>query len=216
MSVYRAGGKRLLDFLVALTGLLLTGWLIAVCWLAARCSTGASGFFRQQRVGRAGRLIQVVKLRTMRPSASTATTVTARDDPRITRVGGWLRRRRLDELPQLWNVLRGDMSLVGPRPDVPGFADRLQGEARAILALRPGITGPATLAFREEEELLARQPDPERYNSEVIWPAKVALNLRYAAEHDLGSDLGFVLATFLPALRRRLAPAFQPPAPPLP
>jgi len=200
--------KRGLDFVVAALGLLLFGWLILLCAALARLSTGASGFFRQQRVGRQGRLFWIVKLRTMRPSSGPQTTATAQNDPRITRLGAFFRRYKLDELPQLWNVLRGEMSLVGPRPDVPGFADQLQGPARAILDLRPGITGPAALAFRHEEALLAAAEDPERLNSEVLFPAKIDLNLRYLHDYTLRRDIVYILATFLPALRARVAPPF--------
>jgi len=212
MTPTQARLKRGFDFLMALAGLLVLWWLILLAWLAARLSSGNSGFFRQQRVGRGGNLFQIVKLRTMRPSDPGATTATARSDPRITRTGGWLRRLKLDELPQLWNVLVGDMSLVGPRPDVPGFADRLSGEDRALLALRPGITGPATLAFKNEEELLDGVDDPERYNSEVIYPAKVEMNLRYLRGYNFRQDLVLILATFLPGLRMQVAPPFTPPS----
>jgi lipopolysaccharide/colanic/teichoic acid biosynthesis glycosyltransferase len=110
-----------------------------------------------------------------------------------------LRRLKLDELPQLFNVLKGEMSFVGPRPDVPGYADRQQGEAAQILQLRPGITGPATLAFRNEEELLAQAKDPQRFNDEVIFPEKVRLNLEYLKNMSLLGDIGCILKTILPA-----------------
>lgn len=181
--------KRALDLSVAFVGLLLAGWIVLLGWLAARIDTGESGFFRQPRIGRDGRPFGVLKLRTMRPVAGLDSTVTAAGDPRITRLGAWLRRTKLDELPQLWNVLVGDMSLVGPRPDVPGFADELVGEDRIVLSVRPGITGPATLAFRDEEALLAAQDDPERYNRETIWPEKVRINRAYVERWRLRDDL---------------------------
>ena len=112
----------------------------------------------------------------MRAVEGVDTTVTTTHDVRITRSGAWLRRLKIDELPQLVNVMRGEMSLVGPRPDVPGFADRLEGPDRVVLTVRPGITGPAALAYRHEEEILAGVADPERYNREVIWPDKVRIN----------------------------------------
>jgi lipopolysaccharide/colanic/teichoic acid biosynthesis glycosyltransferase len=205
----RALLKRTLDLAVALVGLLLLWPLILVGWVAAKLSSGGGGFFRQPRVGRDGRTFRILKLQTMRPQSKAGSPVTAGDDPRITPTGRWLRKLKLDELPQLWNVLTGDMSLVGPRPDVPGFADRLEGEERRLLALRPGITGPATLVFKEEEELLAGHADPERYNREVIWPTKVALNLVYLDHYHLRLDLLYILATVLPPLRRRVAPAFR-------
>lgn len=125
------------------------------------------------------------------------TTVTTTGDIRITQLGAKLRRWKLDELPQLWNVLKGDMSFVGPRPDVPGFMDRLQGEDRAILTLRPGITGPATLKYRNEEEILSKVPDPETYNSEVIWPDKVKINLQYLHNWSLIGDLRYIKQTVI-------------------
>lgn len=165
-----------------------------LAWIAASVDTRSNGLFTQQRVGRGGELFTLYKIRTMRPVTIT-TNVTTRNDPRITPLGRWLRRLKLDELPQLVNVLVGDMSFVGPRPDVPGFADRLTGEARLTLTLRPGITGPATLAYRNEEELLAAQDDPERYNREVIWVDKVRMNLEYARNHTLARDLVYLLRT---------------------
>ena len=209
MTPAQAKWKRCFDGVAAFFGLLIFSWLILLAWLAARLSSGASGFFTQQRVGRNGRLFLIVKLRTMCPSRPGATTTTASSDPRITKTGAWLRRLKLDELPQLWNVLVGDMSLVGPRPDVPGFADCLQGEARDLLQLRPGITGPATLAFKQAEALLDGVDDPERYNSEVIYPAKVGLNLSYLRNYSFRLDLLMILATFLPGLRARIAPPFS-------
>lgn len=188
--------KRALDLAVALSGLVLGGWLLVLGWCAARLSTGESGFFRQARVGRHGRLFRVLKLRTMRSVPGGATTVTTATDPRITRVGAVLRRTKLDELPQLWNVLVGDMSLVGPRPDVPGFADRLEGEDRIVLSVRPGITGPATLNYTNEEALLAAQEDPERYNRETIWPDKVRINRAYVEQWRLRDDLVYLWRTF--------------------
>jgi len=193
-----AGGltlKRLFDLLVGIVGLTLTFWLIAAAWLAATLDTRANGFFVQDRVGREGRLFRVIKLRTMRSNPSIDTTVTTATDARITLVGRILRRTKLDELPQLINVVKGDMSLVGPRPDVPGFADLLEGEDRLVLCIRPGITGPATLRYRNEELLLAEQADPERYNREVIYPDKVRINREYVENWSFGRDLYYMWRT---------------------
>lgn len=187
--------KRSFDVLGAAGGLLLTFWLIALAWLLATLDTRQNGFFIQERVGQHGRRFRVVKIRTMRPAAGVTTTVTTGRDPRITPVGRFLRRTKIDELPQLFNVLLGQMSFVGPRPDVPGFADRLEGEERAMLSLKPGITGPATLAYRDEEELLTEQADPERYNREVIWPDKVRLNLEYIRRWSLLGDIRYIWQT---------------------
>lgn len=187
---------------------MLFGWLILLAAFCAWLSTGGSGFFRQERVGQHGVSFRILKLRTMRVANGRQTTATASHDPRITRVGAILRKTKVDELPQFWNVLWGDMSVVGPRPDVPGFADQLQGKDRDILQLRPGITGLASLVFRHEEDLLAQADNPEAFNSEVIYPAKVRLNLRYLHDYTLRRDIMYILATFVPSLRARVAPAF--------
>jgi len=187
--------KRLFDFMGALVGLLLLWWLILIAFILASIDTRQSGFFTQQRVGKDGKLFRVIKIRTMRDLPHIDTTVTQESDPRITRLGRFWRKTKIDELPQLINVLLGQMSFVGPRPDVPGFADQLEGEDRIILTIRPGITGPATLKFRDEEKLLAQQDDPEAYNREVIWPEKVRLNREYIENYSLWRDLQYIWQT---------------------
>ncbi|SFU33252.1 sugar transferase [Halomonas korlensis] len=187
--------KRVLDFTLAAIGLLLAWWIIALAWLAATLNTGRNGFFTQRRIGRGGKPFTLVKIRTMRDSPGLHTTVTRANDPRITRVGRLLRRTKIDELPQLWNVLIGDMSFVGPRPDVTGFADNLVGEERLLLRVRPGITGPATLKYRDEEELLEKTADPETFNRHVIWPDKVRINLHYVHQWSLTEDLKHIWHT---------------------
>lgn len=189
--------KRAFDITLAAIGLLAAAPFIALGWLAAAIETRRNGFFTQERVGRHGRIFRIVKLRTMRDDACALGTVTAADDPRITRTGAVLRRTKVDELPQLWNVLVGDMSFVGPRPDVPGYADRLEGEDRIILSVRPGITGPATVKYRNEEELLSRQPDAQRYNREVIWPDKVRINKEYVRTRSFRNDLKYLFRTVI-------------------
>jgi lipopolysaccharide/colanic/teichoic acid biosynthesis glycosyltransferase len=193
--------KRSFDLAATVAGLILFGWAIALlAWLAAR-STGGSGLFRQERVGQDGRPFEILKLRTMRAgpgetteTAAPETTVTTASDPRITRFGAVLRRTKLDELPQLVNVLRGDMSLVGPRPDVAEYLpDGAQGQI--VLSVRPGITGPATLVFRDEEELLARQLDPEHYTRVVLVPAKGRINEHYVRTWRLRHDIRYLLLT---------------------
>jgi lipopolysaccharide/colanic/teichoic acid biosynthesis glycosyltransferase len=192
--------KRAFDLVLALLLLtLLLPVILLAAWAAAR-DTGASGFFKQERIGRDGRPFRVVKIRTMRPVAGT--TVTTLGDSRITPLGHLLRRSKLDELPQLFNVLAGQMSFVGPRPDVPGFADALGEEGRVILAVRPGITGPATLKYRDEETLLAGVEDPERYNREVIYPDKVRLNREYVLTWSFDKDLIYLWRTAFPVRHR--------------
>ena len=195
LSFLQAFQKRTFDLFLAALGLLVAWWLILLAWLAASIDTRSNGFFVQKRVGRNGKIFRVVKIKTMRPVAAFDTTVTRRGDPRITPLGAFFRRTKIDELPQLWNVFLGDMSFVGPRPDVPGFADTLEGEERAMLSIRPGITGPATLKYRNEEELLAAQEDPEAYNREVIWPNKVQINLDYIRNWSLARDIKYILDT---------------------
>ena len=195
MSPAQAALKRALDASVAFVGLAVLWPVIAGATFLARRDTGASGLFRQQRIGRNGKPFIILKIRTMRAISGTAVTTSA--DQRITRLGALLRRWKIDELPQLWNVLKGDMSLVGPRPDVAGYADRLIGDDRVVLRLRPGITGPATLKYRHEEELLAAQADPEAYNDEVIWPDKIAINRRYYADYSLAADFRYIWKTLI-------------------
>ena len=199
LSATSAALKRSFDVVVACAGLILCSWLIALAWVAARLDTG-QGFFRQERVGYGGRRFRIVKISTMRQGLGPATTTTVANDPRITRIGRFLRATKLDELPQLYNVLMGDMSIVGPRPDVPGYADTLTGEDRVVLAVRPGITGPATLQFRDEERMLLSQPDPERFNREVLFPAKVRINRAYVENYHFTDDLRYIAATILPRL----------------
>ena len=187
--------KRMFDILISFIGLLVVWPLILLGWVAATISTHKNGFFIQTRVGLHGKPFRLFKLRSMRASDDLRSTVTTRHDPRITRVGRILRSTKVDELPQLLNVLLGHMSIVGPRPDVPGFADRLSGDDRIVLSIRPGITGPATLEFRNEEELLSSQSDPERYNREVIWPKKVELNREYVANYSFWKDFGYIWRT---------------------
>ncbi len=193
MSPAQRFTKRAFDLALALPGLVVSAPVIGIAAMLARRDTGASGIFRQQRIGRHGRPFTVYKIRTMR--AVEGTSVTTAGDARITPLGARLRRWKVDELPQLWNVVKGEMSFVGPRPDVAGFADTLAGEDREVLELRPGITGPATLKYRNEEQLLAEAGDPEAYNREVIWPDKVAINRDYLARYSLARDIALIWQT---------------------
>ncbi len=168
--------------------------LLAIA-VAVKTTSPGPVLFRQKRVGRNGVLFTIIKFRTM-TAGSSGTTVTTRNDVRITKVGAFLRRHKLDELPELWNVLTGDMSFVGPRPDVPGYADRLTGDDRRILALRPGITGPASVRYYNEEEILAGVEDPEEYNNRVIFPDKVRINLEYLEHRSFAGDIGIIFQTF--------------------
>jgi lipopolysaccharide/colanic/teichoic acid biosynthesis glycosyltransferase len=181
--------KRLFDIVVAAAGLALIGWMLVVLALCARWDTGLSGIFCQRRIGRYGRLFWLCKIRTMREVAGVTTTITTEDDPRVTRFGRLLRRWKIDELPQLVNVLRGDMSLVGPRPEVPEYLDRIRREAPLVLSVRPGITGPASIKYRHEEQILAAHTKPAAFNDEVIFPDKLRINLGYVQNYSFRCDL---------------------------
>jgi lipopolysaccharide/colanic/teichoic acid biosynthesis glycosyltransferase len=152
--------------------------------------------FSQKRVGKDGKLFTMVKFRTMKVNHG-GNSISIKGESRITPLGAIMRKYKLDELPGLWNVLKGEMSLVGPRPDVPGYADKLTGEDRRILELRPGITGPASMKYSNEEELLALQPDPVKYNNEVIYPDKVRINLNYLKHWSFWLDLKIIVFTVL-------------------
>jgi lipopolysaccharide/colanic/teichoic acid biosynthesis glycosyltransferase len=187
--------KRFFDIVFSFLGLLFLWWIILLAAFIAWIDTGKNGFFTQKRVGKGGKLFNVIKIRSMRPDSKENTTVTTTNDPRISPLGNFWRKSKIDELPQLWNVLIGKMSFVGPRPDVPGFADQLTGEERKILKLRPGITGPASIKYKKEEELLASKEDPEMYNREVIWPDKVKINLDYYYSYSLWKDIKYIFQT---------------------
>ena len=133
----------------------------------------------------------------MKKVTSVDTSITTSNDVRITKSGAFYRNTKIDELPQLWNVLIGQMSFVGPRPDVPGYADRLQGEDRVILSVKPGITGPAQLAYKNEEEVLANQDDAVKYNDEIIWPEKVRINRKYIKDYSLFKDVYYIWKTIV-------------------
>lgn len=157
---------------------------------------GGPVIFKQKRVGRDGKLFTMYKFRSMTVGHG-GSSVSVAGESRITPFGAKLRRYKLDELPELWNVLIGEMSFVGPRPDVPGYADQLKGKDREVLKLRPGITGPASLKYRNEEEMLAKQTDPQRYNDEVIFPDKVRINLYYLNNYSFIKDIEMIFCTVL-------------------
>ena len=193
--------KRLFDIVVSFFGLcLLWPFLIVIAVLIRVKMPGGKAVFTQQRIGRGGKLFTIYKFRTMKVEHH-GSSVSVAGESRITPLGAMLRRYKLDELPELWNVLKGDMSFVGPRPDVAGYADFLKGDDREILQLRPGITGPATLKYRNEEELVAMQETPQQYNDEVIWPDKVKINRYYLHHYSFVSDLKMILFT---VLRRKM------------
>ena len=189
--------KRLFDIVFSFVGLLLLFPIILVSWIAASLDTASNGLFVQKRIGRNGRPFNLLKIKTMKPVKGVETTITSSKDVRITKTGVFLRRSKIDELPQLWNVLIGQMSFVGPRPDVSGYADKLTGKDLSMLAMRPGITGPASLKYKHEEEILAAQKDPKKYNDEVIWPDKVKINLEYINNYSFEKDLYYIWKTII-------------------
>ena len=197
--------KWLFDKLASLFGLLFLSPVLLVVAILIKVKMPGPILFCQKRVGQYGKLFTVYKFRSMTVKAeasvaskdSETTSIASTEQSRITPLGEKLRRYKLDELPELWNVLKGDMSFVGPRPDVPGYADQLQGEERDILKLKPGITGPASLKYRNEEELLASVENPAQYNDEVIFPDKVRLNLYYLKNYFFIKDIQMIVCTVL-------------------
>jgi lipopolysaccharide/colanic/teichoic acid biosynthesis glycosyltransferase len=187
--------KRTFDLCSSFMGLIILFPLLIFISLAIKLGSSGPIFFSQKRVGKDGRLFTLVKFRSMTVQQDSSNTATARGDVRITKIGAFLRKYKLDELPELWNVVMGEMSLVGPRPDVPGYADSLKGTDRNMLKLRPGITGTASLKYANEEEILAAQEDPQKYNDEVIFPDKVKVNLEYYENQSLWLDIKIIFAT---------------------
>ncbi len=195
LTKYQKFQKRAFDLALAIIGLSLTWPIILIAWVVASIETRSNGFFIQKRVGKDGKMISVIKIKTMKPDSKNQSTITTSTDNRITKSGKIFRKTKIDELPQLFNVLIGDMSLVGPRPDVAGYADKLQGEDRVVLSIRPGITGPATLKYKNEEDLLAKVDNPKEYNDKVIWPDKVKINKDYIKNWSLKSDIKYIWET---------------------
>ena len=187
--------KRLFDITASLIGLIVLFPLFIVVSVLVKTSSEGPVFFVQKRIGKNGKVFQMIKFRSMTVIQSSDSTISIKGDVRITKIGALLRKYKLDELPELFNVLRGDMSIVGPRPDVSGYADNLEGENLLILELRPGITGPASLKYANEEETLALQEDPVKYNDDVIYPDKVKLNLDYYYNNNLWIDIKIIFAT---------------------
>lgn len=189
--------KSTFDRITSLFGLLfLFPFLIIIAILIKVKMPNGPVIFTQKRVGKNGRLFTMYKFRSMEVAHS-GSSISVKGESRITPLGAVLRKYKLDELPELWNVLLGDMSFVGPRPDVPGYADKLIGKEREVLRLRPGITGPASLKYRNEEELLAEQDDPLKYNDEVIFPDKVRINLNYMKHWSFWLDIKIIIYTIL-------------------
>ncbi|MBE0390242.1 sugar transferase [Flavobacterium sp. PL002] len=180
--------KKIFDFVFGLLSLLFFSWFIFICWLMAAFDTKSNGLFVQERIGQFGLKFKIYKLRTIKKDSV---------PQQISRIGQFLRKFKLDELPQLINILKGNMSFVGPRPDVAGYYDRLVGESRKIMALKPGLTSEASLKYRNEEQLLRKLDAPLNYNDTIIFPDKVQLNLAYFYNHTFFGDLKIIIKTIV-------------------
>ncbi len=176
--------KRLFDFILSLLLAVLLSPLLVFFYILSSLDTGSNGLFFQKRVGQYGKLFTIYKLKTIHPKTQ-----------KISKIGIFLRKTKLDELPQLINILKGDMSFVGYRPDIEGYYDKLEGENRKILNLKPGLTSLASIKYANEEELLAKQTNPTAYNDEIIFPDKVKMNLDYYKSHSFLVDLQIILKT---------------------
>ena len=186
--------KRTFDILISIFAIfLLFPFFLLVSFLIV-IDSGFPIFFLQKRIGRGAKEFNIIKFRTMKTNNENIT-ITVSDDSRITRIGKYLRKTKIDELPEILNVLFGQMSFVGPRPDVKGYADKLKGANRKILALRPGITGPASLKYYNEEYILSQKSNPKKYNDEVIFPDKVKINMHYFHNRSFFLDLKIIFAT---------------------
>lgn len=191
-------GKRGFDLAASGFALVLLAPVLLLIALLVAVGSPGGALFRQVRVGRNGREFRILKFRTMRPGSEAQGQITVGGrDPRITRIGHLLRRTKLDELPQLWNVLVGEMSIVGPRPEVPRYVALYTPEQREVLRVRPGLTGLASLAYIDENEVLGRATDPQRAYIEEVMPAKLVLDLRYVQEQSLALDLRIIARTAL-------------------
>ena len=192
--------KRFFDLFFSLLLIIVFSPVIFFAWIVASIETKSNGFYFQERVGKNGNLFLVFKIKTMFDSKIDKNNVTTSDNPRITFLGKYFRRFKIDELPQLFNVLIGNMSFVGPRPDVKGFADELTGEYALILNLRPGITGLSSLKFKDEEYILSKVNNPIDYNKKVIYPEKIKLEVQYIKNWSLIYDIKLILLTVIGVL----------------
>ena len=178
--------KRIFDLFFSLSALILLSPILVVSWLLAGIDTHTNGLFLQERIGQFGKAFTIFKLRTMHPSTK-----------KVSNIGAFLRKYKLDELPQLLNVLQGTMSIVGPRPDVSGYYDKLEGEQRKILELKPGLTSLAAIKYTNEEVVLNQQQNPLQYNDTILFPDKVKLNLAYYYHHSLWVDIKIIVQTLI-------------------
>jgi lipopolysaccharide/colanic/teichoic acid biosynthesis glycosyltransferase len=196
MTISQTILKRLFDILLSLFLLIICLPLIMFSFLIASIDTKSIGLFIQKRIGKNCRIIKVLKIKTMYDATSgERDSITANVKAEISTSGLYLRKYKIDELPQLINVLFGSMSFVGPRPDVSGYADSLEGEDRIVLSIKPGITGPASIKYKNEEDILAAELNPKYYNDNVIWPDKVKINKEYIINYSFLNDIKYILKT---------------------
>lgn len=177
--------KAVMDYGLSFVAIIVLLPVFFILVILASLDTGFPGIFRQERIGQFGKIFIIYKFRTYHAKKHTKSST-----------GQWMRKTKLDELPQLFNILKGDMSLVGPRPDISGYYDRLQGEDQLILYLKPGITSEAGIMYRNEEEILSQQKNPLQYNDEILFPDKVKMNLKYYYQLSFKNDVYILLKTF--------------------
>ncbi len=202
-NYYRDTGKRLLDVVVAGIGLVIASPLLLAIGIAIRITSPGPIFFRQRRIGLRGRPFEVIKLRTMVTGAEGRGTITFRGDPRVTPIGRWLRRSKIDEIPQLINVLRGEMSLVGPRPETPDHVAHYTPRQMSVLHSKPGLTGAATIGLLDEERILAAQNNVEQFYLTTLLPQKLEYELVYCSHVTFRSDLALIAATLAKLFKRK-------------
>ena len=193
--------KRLFDIILSFVGIIILIPVFIIVSILIKIDSSGPVFFLQERVGLNGKLFKIIKFRSMKINHNNSLTVTIENDKRITRIGKKIRKYKIDEIPELLNVFFGDMSLVGPRPDVPGYADLLEGENRNILKLRPGITSRASIKYANEEMILLNEDDPIAYNNNIIFPDKVKMNLNYYYNNNIWIDIKIIFATLFAVLK---------------
>jgi len=193
--------KRLFDIIFSFVGIVFLFPVFIIVSILIKIDSSGPVFFVQERVGLNGNLFKIIKFRSMKKNHNNSLTVTLENDKRITRIGKKIRKYKIDEIPELINVFMGDMSFVGPRPDVSGYADLLKGESRNILKLRPGITSRASIKYANEEMILFNEDDPIAYNNNIIFPDKVKLNLNYYYNNNIWIDIKIIFATLFAVLK---------------
>ena len=193
--------KRLFDIIFSFVGIVFLFPVFIIVSILIKIDSSGPVFFIQERVGLNGKFFKIIKFRSMKTNHNNSLTVTLENDKRITRIGKKIRKYKIDEIPELINVFIGDMSLVGPRPDVTGYADLLKGESRNILKLRPGITSRASIKYANEEMILLNEDDPIAYNNNIIFPDKVKLNLNYYNNNNIWIDIKIIFATLFAVLK---------------